>query len=372
MGIIRVAINGYGTIGRRVADAVTLQPDMELVGISKVQADYKTGFIGYHGYALFGDSPQCVDQLANSGFNPQGTLEDLLEQADIVVDCVPAKLAATNKPRYAAAGVKQLFQGGEKPEVAPFSFNALANFDAVIGAASARVVSCNTTGMTRVLYALDAVFGVERARVVIARKATDPDDPLQGPVDGAVLDPYPAQVPAHHGHDVAEVIPGLHVFVMSARMPMTHAHFHSLIISLKRKEITRAQVMDVLLHTPRTLLVNSTTGVISTMNVFDIGRELGRSRGDIYEGTIWEDSVTVDQGEVYMFMAVHQEAIVIPETVDGIRALMGTSSKEDSMRITDETMGVVAGRLHDVLSTQKHGLRSGQVKAGGQLAKMLP
>nr|WP_020373793.1 hypothetical protein [Sulfobacillus thermosulfidooxidans] len=197
-------------------------------------------------------------------------------------------------------------------EVAPFSFNALANFDAVIGAASARGGSCNTTGMTRVLY---------------------PDDPLQGPVDGAALDPYPAQVPAHHGHDVAEVIPGLHVFVMSARMPVTHAHFHSLIISLKNKEITRAQVMEVLLHTPRTLFVTSTTSVISTRNVFDIGRELGRSRGDIYEGIIWENSVTVGEGELYMFMAVHQEAIVIPETMDGIRALMGTSSKEDSMRV---------------------------------------
>ncbi|WP_051005372.1 glyceraldehyde 3-phosphate dehydrogenase NAD-binding domain-containing protein [Sulfobacillus thermosulfidooxidans] len=68
MGKIRVAINGYGTIGRRVADAVTCQPDMELVGISKVRADYMTGFIGYHGYTLFGDSPQCVDQLAKGGF----------------------------------------------------------------------------------------------------------------------------------------------------------------------------------------------------------------------------------------------------------------------------------------------------------------
>jgi glyceraldehyde-3-phosphate dehydrogenase (NAD(P)) len=31
-----VAINGYGVIGKRIAEAVTLQDDMELVGIAKV------------------------------------------------------------------------------------------------------------------------------------------------------------------------------------------------------------------------------------------------------------------------------------------------------------------------------------------------
>ena len=30
--VIKVAINGYGTIGKRVADAVDAQDDMEIVG----------------------------------------------------------------------------------------------------------------------------------------------------------------------------------------------------------------------------------------------------------------------------------------------------------------------------------------------------
>jgi glyceraldehyde-3-phosphate dehydrogenase (NAD(P)) len=33
---IRVAINGYGVIGKRVADAVSLQDDMELVGVCEL------------------------------------------------------------------------------------------------------------------------------------------------------------------------------------------------------------------------------------------------------------------------------------------------------------------------------------------------
>ena len=32
---IKVAINGFGTIGKRVADAVDAQDDMEIVGVTK-------------------------------------------------------------------------------------------------------------------------------------------------------------------------------------------------------------------------------------------------------------------------------------------------------------------------------------------------
>ena len=40
-GKIRVAVNGYGVLGRRVAAAVHLQKDMELVGVADVEADWR-------------------------------------------------------------------------------------------------------------------------------------------------------------------------------------------------------------------------------------------------------------------------------------------------------------------------------------------
>ena len=39
--MIKVGINGYGTIGKRVAEAVTLQNDMKIVGIELI-------FVGLH------------------------------------------------------------------------------------------------------------------------------------------------------------------------------------------------------------------------------------------------------------------------------------------------------------------------------------
>ena len=36
-----VAINGYGTIGKRVADAVAAQEDMEVIGVSKTRPSFE-------------------------------------------------------------------------------------------------------------------------------------------------------------------------------------------------------------------------------------------------------------------------------------------------------------------------------------------
>lgn len=42
--IARVAVNGYGVIGKRVADAVALQDDMELVGVADVIMDSESAW----------------------------------------------------------------------------------------------------------------------------------------------------------------------------------------------------------------------------------------------------------------------------------------------------------------------------------------
>lgn len=38
---IRVAVNGYGVIGKRMADAVAQQDDMQLAGVVDVVADWR-------------------------------------------------------------------------------------------------------------------------------------------------------------------------------------------------------------------------------------------------------------------------------------------------------------------------------------------
>ena len=43
MSTIKVAINGFGTIGKRVADAIDAQDDMQVIGVTKTGPSFGCG-----------------------------------------------------------------------------------------------------------------------------------------------------------------------------------------------------------------------------------------------------------------------------------------------------------------------------------------
>lgn len=338
LDVIKVGINGYGTIGRRVADAVMKQDDMELVGVTKTKPDYKSAVAESKGISVYAVDMKSLEGFRSAGANVKGTLNDLLQRVDVVVDCAPEDTGPLNKPIYELAGVKAIYQGGAGDNLAGVSFVAQCNYDEAVGKRAVQVVSCNTTGLCRTISAVDKSVGVSRARAVLARRATDPDDVKKGPIDAIVLDP--STLPSHHGPDVQTVLKGLDIVTMAFKVPTTHMHLHSLILSLK-KQAGKEEVVSALSKAPRITLVDGKSGFKSTANIMDWAREAGRPRNDVYEATVWRDSVTVVSGEAYMFLAVHQEAIVVPENIDAIRALAGGYSREESMKRTDLSLGIV-------------------------------
>jgi glyceraldehyde-3-phosphate dehydrogenase (NAD(P)) len=333
-----VAVNGYNVIGRRVADAVALQSDMRLVGVAKVKPDYKARSAIERGYKVYASDEKGVKAFTDSGITCAGTSRDLIAESDIVIDATPEDVGSQNKQMYDALGKKAIFQGGEEHDVAGTSFVAQCNFDQARDKRFVRVVSCNTTALCRVLNSLDQDFGISKANVVIARRAADPDESSKGPIDSVVLDPV--TIPSHHGPDVNTVLPGFPVISMAMKIPTTHMHLHSLIVSVGDSP-TEEQIVDKFSRTPRVMLVESKKeGIKSTANVMDLARELGRPRNDVFEAVVWKDSVKVIGHEIYFFMAVHQEAIVTPENVDAVRAVMNLASARDSMRMTDQSLRI--------------------------------
>ncbi len=335
--MIRVGVNGYGTIGRRVADAVLMQKDMELVGVTKVHPDYRVETAIKKGIDVYAANEKALQSFRNSGYNVKGVLDDLLKRVDVIVDCSPEGNGPQNKLIYEASKVRAIFQGGEDHELTGLSFVAQCNYDNARGKNMVRVVSCNTTALCRILNSLSNNFGIYRARAVLARRAADPDETGKGPIDAVVLDP--ATVPSHHGPDVQSVMGNIDVVTMAFKVPTTHMHLHSLIVSLKKKA-TREEVIEALQKEPRTMLVESKLGFKSTSSIVDMARELSSPRNDIHEAVVWKDSVSTVENEVYMFMAVHQEAIVVPENVDAIRAITASATKEESMSMTDSSLGI--------------------------------
>jgi len=127
--MIKVAVNGYGTIGRRVADAVLRQNDMTLEGVTKVRADYRARLAVGKGIPLYAAEAKLLPDFTKARIETKGTLEDLLKKVDVVVDATPDDVGAGNKPLYEKMSVKAIFQGGEEHSLTNFSFVAQCNFE---------------------------------------------------------------------------------------------------------------------------------------------------------------------------------------------------------------------------------------------------
>ena len=143
---VKVAINGYGVIGKRVADAVMLQPDMELIGVSDVASDWRIKVANIKEIPVYAFGYEAADKMEHAGIEVSGTLDDLLKQAEIVVDCAPKKFGAQNTERYRRAGVKFIVQGGEKHETTGHSFVAESNYDSALGIEATRAFSVTQMG----------------------------------------------------------------------------------------------------------------------------------------------------------------------------------------------------------------------------------
>jgi glyceraldehyde-3-phosphate dehydrogenase (NAD(P)) len=321
--LIRVALNGYGVIGKRVADAVAVQEDMELVGVADVATDWRMRPARERGYRLF-DAARALD--------------DLLGRADVVVDCTPKKVAAKNLPAYRARGLKFIVEGGEKHEETGHSFVAESNYASAIGRDATRVVSCNTTSIVRTLSALKRAGLLRKARGTLLRRATDPWESHLGGIMNTLVPED--SIPSHQGPDAQTVDPELDVVTMAVKVPETLAHLHYWSVQLTRPA-SADEVLNAFRTSSRIALIRMEDGLGALNAVKEMMADTGRPRADLYEVALWEDMLTVRGDELFYAYMVDNQAIVIPETVDAIRAI--TSSERDgaaSIAKTNTALGV--------------------------------
>jgi len=330
---IRVGVNGYGVIGKRVADAVKLQTDMELVGVCDLADDWRIDVARAQGVQVYSPS-------GDGGDGSAGSLEDMARAADLVVDCTPKGIAAKNTALYRALAKKFIVQGGEKHELTGHSFVADTSYASALDRASTRVVSCNTTSIVRVFGALRRAGLLRRARGTLLRRALDPwESHLGGIINTLVPE---AHIPSHQGPDARTVDPELDLVTMAVKVPETLGHMHFWSVDLNGAP-TREQVREVLLASPRIVSVREGDGLGAINVVKERMLDIGRPRGDLYEVAILEETLTVENGELFCAYMVDNQAIVIPETIDAIRALTG--SQRDalaSMAETNRTLAIAA------------------------------
>lgn len=338
--VVSVVINGYGTIGKRIADAILKQNDMKLVGVSKTRPDYSALLAYREGFRVY-TIKENISEFENAGISVAGTIEDMLSSADIVIDTTPKGVGAKYKPLYEQMGIKAIFQGGEKHNLVDVSFSALCNYEQALGKRYVRVVSCNTTALCRIICTLNKAFGVKRVRATIIRRGADPHEIKKGPIEALV--PNPVKLPSHHGPDVSTVIPDIDIVTTAVVAPTSRMHMHIINVDLK-KSVSIEDVINALEEAPRIILLSEERGFNSTAAFIEWARDIGRKRYDIYEVPVFKESITVINGtELWLMYGVHQEAIVVPENIDAIRAMFEIEKEAfKSINKTDSSLGVLS------------------------------
>jgi glyceraldehyde-3-phosphate dehydrogenase (NAD(P)) len=315
--MIKVSVNGYGTIGRRVAEAVIDQKDMDLYGVTKRTVDRYAKNAMRRGLriALLGNDASYLDVLTN---------------CDLVVDCTDGGIGERNKKNIYSKkkDLHVIFQGGERPDVADVSFNSSLNYREALGKRYIRVVSCNTTAISRVWSTVRQLGEVKNLSVYILRRSTDPHFPERGLINDIILSPR-----SHHSEDVITIDPRLSGMITTSavNIPVTRMHTQNYTAEFRSKP-SKDKFLDLCYSNPRIAVLNTTP---THNQIFDSIRK------DICHLMLLADTLEDTNGGIRFTAYVHQEYIVVPENIDAIRASLEISeSPEESTDLTDRFLDI--------------------------------
>jgi glyceraldehyde-3-phosphate dehydrogenase (NAD(P)) len=313
MGKPRVGVVGYGVIGQRLADGVALQQDMELVGVVDVAPTLSTRALQESGmpYDLYVVEAGQKAAFDEAGIPVTGTMDELLDKVDIVLDSSPGGVGRKNKELYQAKGVKAVFQGGEKNDIVDVFFHGYANYEKGVGKDYLKLTSCNTT---------------------------DPGDTHRGLVDVAQVEP----VPNHQALDLMTIMPHIEATGLLVHVPTTHGHIINVIAKTKA-DVSKERALELFEAHPRIRPVKIADGFNSNSALFRYARDLGHKRADMYDIAVFDETIAKSGREFMFAINIPQESVVIPETVDAIRAALSLQTDRlEAVGLTNRYLGLGA------------------------------
>jgi glyceraldehyde-3-phosphate dehydrogenase (NAD(P)) len=338
MSKVRVGVSGYGVIGQRLADGVALQGDMELVGVADVAPTLAVLSLKEKGmpYRLFCAVTNKKKDLEAKGIPVSGNLEDLVDAVDVMLDATTGGVGMKNKRLYKEMKTKAIFQGGEKNDIADVFFHGYANYEKGLGKDYLKLTSCNTTGLIRAVDSIDRAVGVDKVAITIIRRVADPGDTHRGLVDTLMVD----RVPNHQCVDLMLIMPHIDATGFLVHTPVTHGHIINLVVTPKKDFRCEDAIIEFENH-PRIRVVSMEDGFNSNTAFFRYARDLGRPRGDMYEIGVWRECMGMSKRDIMFAINIPQESVVIPETMDGIRAVMEMQTERlEAVATTNKYLGM--------------------------------
>jgi glyceraldehyde-3-phosphate dehydrogenase (NAD(P)) len=327
-----VSVNGYGTIGKRVAEAIGKHSKLKLVGISKYTPDQDAKIANSNGFNVFVPK-DSMKNFESKGVDVAGSVDDMITGSDTVVDAAADGKGIQNKQSvYQPKGKNAIFQGGEEADVADVSFNARSNFEDANGKQFVRVVSCNTTAYCRMIKPLLENYKIKYINAILIRRGADLSD-----AKGSALNAVEWKAHSHHAHDVQSVLGDIPMTSIAFKVPHTHSHINSMSIIFGDGAPTKDDLIDLYSRESRIAVLNTAS---TSAQIVEASRDLELPRNDTFVVSLLANTIAINDGGVFFSFSVPQESIVVPENIDAIVAQSGIMSKQDSMKFTDELIGI--------------------------------
>ena len=330
-------INGYGNIGRRLASALSLDKEIQLVGVAKYTMDDKVKEALDNRLSVYVPK-DMLSQFKDKGYGVSGSVDEAVKQSDLVIDAAKEGGGYDNKKQlYEPMGKPAIFQGGEdrhgERAVADMIHNSRVNYSKAAGRTFVIQGSCNVSGMGRMMQPLIEKFGdrIVRYDVQLIRRWADLEDTK------AVKDSIEWDRNPHHQDDVKDFIPGANLYVDAFKVPSRMMHLHHMFIRFRNRAPTKDELLECYRNEFGVALVNSAKG---TGDVRKRAIELGFAHGDTNMVHLHQDILRVQDDTVKIGYSDDQTGMVIPENHLLLQSMLFRRSREDALKRTDNLFQV--------------------------------
>jgi glyceraldehyde-3-phosphate dehydrogenase (NAD(P)) len=164
----------------------------------------------------------------------------------------------------------------------------------------------------------------------------DPGDTHRGLVDSLQLE----AIPNHQAVDLMHIMPHVDATGLLIHTPVTHGHIIT-IVATPKVPIAEKEIVAAFQAHPRIRVVRIADGFDTNTSLFNYARFLGHPRGDMYEVGLFEETVGLSGDDIMFAINIPQESVVIPETIDGVRAALEMQiDRLEAVGLTNQYLGM--------------------------------
>jgi glyceraldehyde-3-phosphate dehydrogenase (NAD(P)) len=339
--LAKIFINGYGNIGRRLASALSLDKEIQFVGIAKYTADEKTKEALENRFNVYVPK-DIINKFKEKNYDIAGTLTEAIGESDLIIDAAKEGTGYDNKKNlYEPMNKSAIFQGGEERHgdrsVAEMIHNSRVNYDKALGRKYVIQGSCNVSGMGRIIQPLIENYGdeIRRFDVSLIRRWADLEDSKE------VKDSIEWDKNPHHQDDVKDFIPSVNLYVDAFKVPSRMMHLHHMLIHFKEKAPPKDLIIETFRKEFGVAILNSAKG---TADIRKKAFELAFQHGDTNMIHIHTEVLKVQDDLLKISYSDDQTGMVIPENYMLIQSMIHGCSRGEAIKKTDNLFQITRKR----------------------------